>query len=84
MRVGERKRIFRGDQKRGHVNKRPSTRYALQYSRDILITYDCKPRSHVSINDAKVAQKTVLNPRRLVFEGEPELHLFQAKLAAVP
>lgn len=44
-RVGERKRIFRRDRKRGHVSKRPSTRYTLHYSRDTSITYDCKPRS---------------------------------------
>jgi len=69
---------------RPNVSKRPSTLSTLQYSRDTSMTYDCKPRSYVSINDAKVAQKTVLNPRRLIFEGEPELHLFQARLAVVP
>lgn len=62
--------------------RRPDTHY--RYSRDTSITYDCKPRSHVSINDDKVAQKTALNPQRLIFESEPELHLFQARPAAMP
>jgi len=60
------------------ANRRPD----IHYSRDTSIHNVQLPRSHVSITDDK-SQKTALNLRRLIFESEPDLHLFQARSAAI-